>query len=214
MVKFIKNRAEEILDIVDFSDKKVLDLGCIGWELEKEEYGGLNFIHKKIKKIAKKLVGVDINKKAIEKYRRQGFNLKFHNLEKPFNFNEKFDIIIAMEIIEHLNNPGIFLESIKLSLAKEGKLILSTPNAQGVSFFFQRLLKNKISGIATEDHVHWHSEETLRILLRRTGFKIIKMIYIQEIPRKKSLKWFFIKPFWTLFPKQMGRNIILIAIKE
>ncbi len=172
MVKFIKNRAEEILNTINFSGKKVLDLGCIGWELSTGEYGGLTFIHKKIKKAAKKLVGIDFNKKAIEKYRKQGFDLRLQDLEKPFDLKEKFERVVAMEIIEHLNNPGIFLESIKRHLDKKGVLILSTPNAQGVSFFFQRLLKNKVSGVAIEDHAHWHSKETLEVLLKRKGFKI------------------------------------------
>ena len=214
MVKFIKSRAEEILNAINFSGKKVLDLGCIGWELETKEYGGLAFIHQKIKKVAKKLVGIDINKKAIEKYKKRGFDLRSHNLEEPFNLKEKFDIIVAMEIIEHLNNPGIFLESIKRHLDKKGVLILSAPNAQGVSFFFQRLLKDKISGVATDDHTHWHSKETLGVLLKRKGFKIKKIWCVQEIPMVKSLKWSIIKPFWFLFPEYMGRNIICIAVKE
>jgi len=213
MTRFIKSRADEIIKTGILKNKRVLDVGCIGYPVGNIEYGGLTLIHQKVKRIAKKLVGLDINKKAIEKYRKEGFDLRYQDLEKSFNLKEKFDVILANEIIEHLNNPGFFVDNMKKQLADNGKLVISTPNAQGVSFFFQRLLKKTVSGIAVWDHTHWHSEETLKVLLARRGMRIIKIWCVQEEPIKKTFKWFFIKIFWSLFPDRMGRNIICISEK-
>lgn len=52
------------------------------------------------------------------------------------SFEKKFDVIIAIEIIEHLNSPWEFLNEINKLLKPGGTLILSTPN---VSFWLSRL---------------------------------------------------------------------------
>lgn len=44
------------------------------------------------------------------------------------DINEKFDLIFANQIIEHLVYPGILVEGLKRLLNKGGRLVVSTPN--------------------------------------------------------------------------------------
>src|SRR3989339_108074 len=58
--------------------------------------------------------------------------LTIHNLDflncSPSDLPQKFDIIIAEAIIEHLPDPRLFLERCATLLNKEGLLLISTPN--------------------------------------------------------------------------------------
>lgn len=59
-------------------------------------------------------------------------NIEFFEKRDVFDFLENntvdYDYIIALDIIEHLENPHKFLRLINQNLSKDGKLILTTPN--------------------------------------------------------------------------------------
>ncbi len=58
------------------------------------------------------------------------------DLNGNFNFNKKYNLIIAVEIIEHLENPSHFIRKMKDHLKPNGIIILTTPN---VNSFFDRI---------------------------------------------------------------------------
>jgi len=213
MVKFVYNRIDEIIQKALLNNKKVLELGCVGMGGD-DSYGGSNWIHEKIIKVSKKVIGLDLNKKEIKKLQKLGYNIRYQNIEQPFNLKEKFDIVLAQDVLEHLNNVGICLENIRKHLKKNGFLIITTPNAQSISFFLQRLFKNCISGVSITDHTHWYDESTLKTLLKRYGFKIKKLWYVHPRPTKNKVFGYFVQLFWLPFPDRVGRNIICIAQKK
>jgi SAM-dependent methyltransferase len=63
-------------------------------------------------------------------------NIFFTDLNSDFDFGHKYDIVLAVEIIEHLENPFQFLRSLQRHLNPGGFVILTTPN---VDSFFDRL---------------------------------------------------------------------------
>lgn len=84
---------------------------------------------------ARKVVGIDLNEQSLA-IAQKSFglqqNLSFKKVS-VFNLNEleeKFDIVTAFEIIEHIdpNKTDDFLESIAKVLKPNGKLLISTPN--------------------------------------------------------------------------------------
>jgi 2-polyprenyl-3-methyl-5-hydroxy-6-metoxy-1,4-benzoquinol methylase len=48
-------------------------------------------------------------------------------------FAERFDLITAIEVIEHLENPSCFLRECRMLLADGGKLIITTPNFESAA---------------------------------------------------------------------------------
>lgn len=58
------------------------------------------------------------------------------DLNKNFRFERKYDVILAVEIIEHLENPFHFIRTLKNNLNSDGFILLTTPN---VDSFFDRL---------------------------------------------------------------------------
>lgn len=103
-------------------DKTILDIGCgVGygcWILKR--FG------------AKSVKGIDYSKETInyaqKKYRMKDINFEVGDAENLLINTEKFDLLVAYELIEHLKNQKKFLEGVKDNLKEKGILIISTPN--------------------------------------------------------------------------------------
>jgi len=110
------------------------------------------------------------------------------DLNKPFNLNKKFDVIIAGELIEHLENTGIFLENVKRHLKKEGVFFLTTPNPTSFRFFFYGLFNREPD---FGGHVKYFSYDALKLILKR-HFKIKEMGFNHYVTNNKNrgkLSW-------------------------
>lgn len=85
--------------------------------------------------------------------------------------NERFDTVVAAELIEHLERPYDFLRGVREVLARDGRLLLSTPNPVGwptVLFEWTRSSRR----FYTSDHTFYFSPRWVRRLLDRAGFEL------------------------------------------
>jgi SAM-dependent methyltransferase len=57
-------------------------------------------------------------------------NIQFFT-DAEFESEEKFDMVIASEVIEHVEHPGEFLLFLRSKLKPEGAILLTTPNGYG-----------------------------------------------------------------------------------
>ena len=149
-------------------DKTVLDIGFCGSRYKLE-----GWLHLNIKKYAKSVFGIDRSKECIEFLREKEYDVEVANAEN-FNLNQKFDVIVAGELIEHLSNFQGFLKSVRKHLKEDGLLTLSTPNM----FYFKEMLFLVLRGYPAvhEEHMRWFEEITLRQLLGRFGFSVEKIM--------------------------------------
>lgn len=100
---------------------KVLDIGC-GAGAWLERLGEAGFTD---------LTGID---KDISKSR--GVPARLVEMDTDFEFRQldvtSFDLISAIEVVEHVQNPGSFVRFIATHLAPHGQAILTTPNVQSL----------------------------------------------------------------------------------
>lgn len=88
--------------------------------------------------VARKVFGVDISVKDVEKARLKYGNKKNLNYingsvyEIPFE-DDYFDLVVSFETIEHVKEHDIVLKEIKRVLKKDGILIISTPDKRTYS---------------------------------------------------------------------------------
>jgi len=156
--------------------KVVLDCGCCQHGLKHIAKSKKSFVHGFLYRHAKKLIGIDNNKKAVEEMRAIGFDNMYYMNAEDINFDIKFDTIFAGELIEHLSNRGLFIESCRKALKKDGRLIITTPNA----FSFWKVWKMiyQLNDIGCNDeHTCWHTPKVLKHLLSRYGLEVEKIEY-------------------------------------
>lgn len=184
----------------------VLDVGCVDARparhaaAERIEHKP-DLLFRRICESASDVTGVDVNAEGVEVLKRMGYNVICADSE-TMELGRKFDTIIAGEIIEHLENPGLFLLNLKRHLAPGGTLVLSTPNP----FYQAQTWKIWRYGrpMVHEDHTNWQDPITLTNLLNRTGFEVFDGCWIQ--PRRGLFK-----TWKRLFRKYFSHGFIVLA---
>jgi SAM-dependent methyltransferase len=164
------DREHFILD--ECRGQRVLHLGFVDHPYLAERLANGTWLHRRLFGVARELVGVDTACDEVEQLRGRpdvgqvlcGDAESLEQLELP-----PFERIVAGELMEHLNNVGLFLGSVKSLLAPDGRLIISVPNA----FCLRRTLRVAFGVESVHpDHVAYYSHATLKHLLTRYGYVI------------------------------------------
>jgi 2-polyprenyl-3-methyl-5-hydroxy-6-metoxy-1,4-benzoquinol methylase len=148
----------------------ILDIGCaVGYKKE-------DWMHRNIKTLAKSIQGLDLDQQSVDEINKMGFDVSQGNAQ-DFNLNKKFNLVHAGELIEHLDNPGSFLESVRRHLSDDGILLMTTPNALRISNFIYAATGGlKVNA----EHTCWFCETTISTLLERKGFEVVEVGYLKH----------------------------------
>ena len=123
--KFGKKKEPTVLKNV-----KILDIGC---------GGGL--LCEPLSKLGARVVGIDASEKNIKiaKTHAKKNNLKIdYYCASPENFisKKKFDVVLNMEIVEHVEDVNLFLKESSKFLKKDGIMFVATLNKTLKSYIF------------------------------------------------------------------------------
>ena len=113
-----------------FKKFKLLDIGC---------GGGL--LSEPMCRLGAKVTGIDASQKSIEiaKLHAKKNNLKITyivNSPEKFSTNDKFDIILNMEVVEHVADLNLFIKGCSKLLKKNGIMFVATLNKTLKSYMF------------------------------------------------------------------------------
>jgi 2-polyprenyl-6-hydroxyphenyl methylase/3-demethylubiquinone-9 3-methyltransferase len=106
----------------------VLDVGC---------GGGL--VAEPMTRLGAKVTGIDASEKNINvaKFHAEQMNLKINYIcSTPEKLNQKFDVILCLEIIEHVADVDFFIKTCAKLLKKNGIIFFATLNRTAKSFLF------------------------------------------------------------------------------
>jgi len=175
-------RVKKILKWIDFSkSSKILDLGC---------YFGLQSYYLASQNLKIQVTAIDIVPEFIEiakKYNKlPNINYKCQDL-LTLKEKNKYDYVIFLETIEHVDSPKEYLKKMFELLRPGGYLLISTPNALGltnillnIKRFFTGMgyIEKEPRGTGTEaDHIYVWDKLTLFRLLNRCGFEYSDFVY-------------------------------------
>ena len=109
---------------------EILDIGC---------GGGL--LSEPMQRLGAKVTGIDASKKniAIAKIHAKKNNLKIKYINsspEKLKIKKKFDVILNMEIIEHVDDIDLFIKKSSELLKKNGLMFIATLNKTLKSYFF------------------------------------------------------------------------------
>jgi len=113
-----------------FQKLKILDVGC---------GGGL--LCEPLCRLGATMTGIDASRKNIEiaKLHSKEMNLKINYIcstPEDFNLNEEFDVVLNMEIVEHVSDVNLFLKSCSKLIKKNGLMFVATINKNLKSYLF------------------------------------------------------------------------------
>ena len=125
ILKKLKNGDDTYLKNV-----KILDIGC---------GGGL--LCEPLTRLGAQVVGIDASNKNIKiaKIHAKKSDLKINyycTTPENFNYKEKFDVVLNMEIVEHVEDVNLFLKESSKFLKKNGIMFIATLNKTLKSYFF------------------------------------------------------------------------------
>lgn len=171
-------RAERLAELV--RGPAVLDVGCAGHTVEPESP---HWLHGQLLKRFPEVVGIDQSAEKIEELRNRGFNHVFVANAETFSFVERFNTIVAGELIEHVSNPGLFLQQARSHLAPGGQLVVSTPFPFSLLNFLYAHLKYPKT-CQNLEHVHWFCVSTLLELANRCGLRVSHWELVEDYRRE------------------------------
>lgn len=110
-------------------------------------------------------VGSEYNSKAVCYCRERGLNVlddKIENLK-----SESFDIVCNFEVLEHVYNTKPFIEQCVRLLKKKGKLIIGTPDPEGINSIISKYPAN-----LPPHHQFDFSEKSLKWIAKKFNLEI------------------------------------------
>ncbi len=133
-------------------------------------------IERKIESSVKKCICIDMDKVKIcgaKNYLKKTIFIHGDITNPPKNLFGKFDTVIMLEVLEHIDKDFETLKIIYELLKKNGKLIISVPNKH-----FLHL----INPVRYTQHKRHYSISEITLLLEKVGFKI-KHVNTVESPK-------------------------------
>lgn len=176
------DRPYKIIQIV--KNTRVIHIGCCDHlPLIEEKIRKKRWLHKLLVENTQKCIGIDINQEAVE-YVVNKLNIKdvfcLDILKDDIDLNnEMWDYVILGELIEHVDNPVDFLQTIKQKFqGKVKKIIITAPNV--LNILYAKYIKRNLECINT-DHRYWFSPFTLSKITTISGFNNCELTYAHVI---------------------------------
>ncbi|WP_456432127.1 class I SAM-dependent methyltransferase [Nitratifractor sp.] len=177
---------------------KILDWGC-----------GEGALSQRLKDMGCNVLSVDIdekNFKADTPFIRLDFNDEKQLDEFINEYKKRFDLILGVEVIEHIKSPWKYIENIYRLCGDNTSVIVTTPNVANWWGRFWFFIKGELWGFSNEGwydpgHINPILDFEIRNILRENCFEIIdffnggKLPYIWLYNWKRFLVSLVILPF-------------------
>jgi 2-polyprenyl-6-hydroxyphenyl methylase/3-demethylubiquinone-9 3-methyltransferase len=190
-IAFIREKIINHFDIAKdekkpFKNINLLDIGC---------GGGL--LSEPMAKLGANVTGLDVVEKNIKTAsthaKNQGLKINYihSTVEKISEKDEKFDVILNMEVIEHVSDVNLFINSCNKILSPNGIMIFASLNRTLISYGLAIIGVEYILGWlpkGTHDWSKFITPDELKILFSSNGLKIDEIIGMKYNPLFDSWK--------------------------
>lgn len=168
------------VDRIDFLEeiargKHVIHIGFWGTRGSREsDMAQGTWLHSILGNAARTITGIDHNPEGVSEARNFGFDAHVADVRDVSVVRElpvtRADLVIAAEIIEHLERPGDFLDAMHSLVSPDGELVLTTPNAYRLSNVIVAITGREN---VNPDHIAIYSWFTLVNLVHRHDWEVV-----------------------------------------
>jgi 2-polyprenyl-3-methyl-5-hydroxy-6-metoxy-1,4-benzoquinol methylase len=175
-VQAIKQRLDSrlfrrVLETIPGESLRALDIGGgTGWQLGLLRDSDHRVTHTTV---------VDIDAAAADVARSSGHEFHGQRLE-DFESDERFDVVLMLNLIEHVADPAEMLRKVRSLLSEHGRVIVKTPNADA---WDARLFRRSYwAGLHVPRHWVVFNRASFERMLSGTGLECIEFRYTQGAP--------------------------------
>lgn len=168
----IQSHAKYISKIAKL-DWKILDFGA-----------GTGELVSSLKNIDYDIDGVEYSSNAIVEA-QQRYGLKLIPSLGGLDSDKKYDLIVAIEVIEHLTNPIEVIGSLYARLKPGGIIYFTTPNLSGIK---ARVKKSRWSEAEKPFHLVLFNYISLKRLLDKSGFCSVRYLRFSPLTASSPIK--------------------------
>jgi len=165
-----QNKYFQVIEAIQFvrTDKvknlRVLDIGA-----------GIGEVISVFKDNGHDCEAIEVNEVAIDQLVNLG--IKVYN-ESFFNYqsDEKFDVIMAWGVVEHMTEPSLFLDKVYSLMNPAGIFVSEVPHAESVLVdYCQKTGRDPLRILQGEQHILLYSSKAYSELHERSGLKLHHM---------------------------------------
>lgn len=162
-ISYYQQDRSEILKLLDASPRRALDVGC-------GKGGAANMLLHRFPEL--RIVGFD-------KFKDDSFDYakvfeSFHNLDLEDRWPDidysSFDLVLLLDVLEHLADPQLVLAKLSRHLAKGTRVIVSLPNFHAYGNLYEIVKTGRFpykeSGILDRTHLRFYGQDDARDLLK------------------------------------------------
>jgi SAM-dependent methyltransferase len=153
--------------------RRVVHVGFVDAGCQSAQRQAGTWLHEHLARVSSGLVGIDLDEQGVADARAAGHEAHVVDCTDPVALATAAvapaQLVIAGEVIEHLDSPGGFLEGMHALVAPNGLLVVTTPNAYGLLNVLASLLHREINH---PDHVCMFTWRTLTNLAARHGWQV------------------------------------------
>ena len=114
---------------------------------------------------------IEVNSSAIKHLKNIGISV-FEDSFYNYDVKEKFDIIMAWGVIEHVTNPSLFLDKVYSLLNPYGIFVSEVPHSESLLVdYCRRTKKDPLRILQGEQHIILYSNNAYSELHERSGLK-------------------------------------------
>lgn len=167
----VGNRLDVILPIVE--NRRVLDLGCVD---HLDEALLDSSLHGQIRRVAAETIAADRNEAGLDRLASRGELTLIVDLEDETSWRHEIgqvDVVIAGELIEHLESPAALLRFSESVVRPHGTLVVTTPNP----FAPHRIRAGwRQASWENVDHLSWQFPGGMLELGQRHGWDVVAIV--------------------------------------
>ena len=141
---------------------------------------GFGFYTQALRKLGYRTVSINPGEYENEVFRNLNGDEPLAVMFENYESDEQFGVVMMSQVLEHLLEPDQAIKKVAGLLAPGGVLACAVPNYDS---FLVKLLGTKDNAcLWVPEHVNYFSEEGLRALMERNGFRVVKVEQITRIP--------------------------------